>query len=84
MPGIREGKGAAEKFVVSPSRDETTLAGKEKLQHKQRAREGADEMLEMRKNTMPSLSPSFALCIGKNGEFPGRLVGAAPVVSVFL
>ena len=41
-------EGAAEKFVVSPSRDETTLAGKEKLQHKQIAREGEGaEMLEM-------------------------------------
>ena len=42
-PGIREGErtNGAGKFVVSPSRDETTLAGKEKLQHKQRESEAA-------------------------------------------
>ena len=35
---FERGEGGAGKFVVSPSRDETTLAGKEKLQHKQKER----------------------------------------------
>ena len=49
-PGIREGeRGGAGKFVVSPSRDETTLAGKEKLQHKQRERGKENVRREMRR-----------------------------------
>ena len=42
-------RGAAGKFVVSPSRDETTLAGKEKLQHKQRERGKENVHREMRR-----------------------------------
>ena len=80
MPGIREGKGSGQR--ERPRNLLFLQAGMKRLwrekkncnTNRERRRRRRRNARDEKEHNAPSIR-SFALCIGKNGEFPGRLVG---------